>query len=524
MGNLLPAYKKAVIDEITNSISANLSQYYAFAAFSSNTNNLTADQSFAADWQLLFGKKLSNTNILPIINNIVWTSNTKYTQYDNTKNLSNANFYVVVPPGVVGGDYVVYKCLNNGGNSYSTYRPDQIQASSFSKPDGYTWRYITSISSLTYDRFATSQYVPLYPNNSIVSSAAINSGIENIVITNQGSGYKSYSYPYVGIGNIVRSAPNTTVIQIEDYEKSNGPDFYTLNAILFYNTGNTNQQISSIKQHIVNASGSFVLLDTAVNTSLITPSVTQYSIAPKVIFNTDAPNANSIPQAFVNINTTSNSIYSISIINPGSSISWANVVIQSNNSYPADPNLRANVYAICPPPGGHGSSPASELFVQGLAINFEFDGSENNTIPIETSYSTIGILKNPYSINSASFTKGSQIYSTSFSSVLKANISPSVTFTVGDTVKGSTSNAVGTVVFSNSSVIYLTGDKYFSNSGETIISSNGSLSTTMSAPSTVGDVYTKDILPLYIQTFVNSNIVTARANNQSESYKMTILI
>ena len=42
----------------------------------------------------------------------------------------------------------------------------------------------------------------------------------------------------------------------------------------------------------------------------------------------------------------------------------------------------AVIRPICPPPHGHGSNPASELFLQGYAINFKFANTETNTIPV----------------------------------------------------------------------------------------------------------------------------------------------
>jgi len=81
-----------------------------------------------------------------------------------------------------------------------------------------------------------------------------------------------------------------------------------------------------------------------------------------------------------------------------------------------------------------------------------------------------------------------------------------------------TSNAHGTVAFSNGSHIWLTGDKFFSNS-EFILSANGLVSAQISI-NTKGDLYAKDIEPLYIQNIDN----VTRSNTQTESYKIVIEI
>ena len=124
--------------------------------------------------------------------------------------------------------------------------------------------------------------------------------------------------------------------------------------------------------------------------------------------------------------------------------------------------------------------------------------------------------KNPYSLNSNN-TKGSYYSSNIFSQILEANIS-SGTYTNGEIVIGNTSSAKGIVVYSNSSVVHLIGDKKFSN-GEYITNSNGNVSSQITI-NTLGDIYTKDLVPLYVR---DVNTVT-RANNQIEAFKLIIQV
>ena len=267
-------------------------------------------------------------------------------------------------------------------------------------------------------------------------------------------------------------------------------------------------QLKTVKQYVSNSSGNWVYLDSAANATNITPSITQYKISPKVVFDTDS---DSEPEAYSVVNTYSKSISKIVIIDTGYGVSRANVSIVSNTVYGSG----AAAYAIVPSPSGHGSSPEVELNMQGYALNFTFANSESNTIITNTSYNKIGIMKNVYSLN-ANGTKGS-IYSTNtFSQILSANVTLSSTFAVGELVKGQTSRSMGRVVFCNTSMIYLVGDKKFSNN-ENIISANGTLSIPISI-NKLGDIYAKDICPLYVQ---NINNIT-RANTQSETFKLII--
>ena len=507
MGNLLPSYKKAVIDDIINGVAGNTSQYYAFAAnpvgWTGNTPSITSDDyttTFSNDWQMIFGKRLSNTNFAPIILNNLWVTNTVYNRYDNTvANLTN--YYVITAPSLPGGDYLVYKCIDNANGAPSIQIPDQVQSASFTKSDGYTWRYITSISAVNYTNFYTSTYAPIYANATTVASAYNYSGVEVIMINNGGVNYNSYN------DGIVRGIVNSTVIQIESTASTDN-DFYTKNGIYIYNVSSATSQLRTVSKYVSNLSGNWVYLDSAANTSQINPSVTQYKISPKIAFTSDA---DSQPAAYTIINPSTNSIANVVIVDTGYGVSWANVVVQSNSTY----GTGANLYAIVPPAGGHGFNPVNELKVQGLGVYFTFSNTESSTITTEVGYNKIGLIKNPYLISNTGTKQSNQCYSNTFTTLLKANTSPPTAFTTGLQVVGQTSGAVGTVAFSNTSVLYLTGDKRFTNN-EYIVATDTTSSTIQI--NSVGTIYTKDLYPMYIQNITN----VTRSNNQSESYKLII--
>jgi hypothetical protein len=235
MGKLLSSYKKALIDEVIGNIASNTSQYYAFASNPvtiANTATTEDDYSttFSSEWLMLFGKKLTPSDVVPVIKNNPWVSNTVYEQYDNTSKTLHANnkFYVVCTPQSPGGAYHIYKCLDNANNTSSINDPSTIgtptQQASFVTADGYKWRYVASITSANYTKFATNDYVPVYANSTIVSSAPSYAGVDKIIITNGGIGYAAYA------NGIVRGNPNSTIIQIEDFASENN-DFYVNNSI-----------------------------------------------------------------------------------------------------------------------------------------------------------------------------------------------------------------------------------------------------------------------------------------------------
>lgn len=508
MGTLLPSYKKALIDEIITAIQSNTSQYYAFGAnpiaYTGNTPAVTSDiytSMFYTNWQMLFGKKLTNNDIVPVIKNYTWTTNTVYTRYDSTdQNLYDKKYYVISPPDIFGGAYNVFVCIDNANGQPSSIKPTQTQATSFQTADGYVWRYISSIPASSWDKFNTLDYAPIYSNTTIVAGSSTYSGIEVIPIVSPGSGYDAYH------DGIIQSISNTTVLQIQNSAKAiNG--FYNNNSIYIYNTLSSTGQLLTISDYVANQTGNWITLATSANVDNIIPSVTNYSISPRVVFKTDGEP----PKAYTVVNPYGNSIGQIVIIDNGSNISRANVYITS--SYGSG----ANIYAILPPPGGHGFDPVSELNVQGYGVAFNFANSEANTIVTSNViYNRIGLIKNPYS--QANNVKGTRYYANTFSQLTQANVIPSTLFNIGDKVIGANSGARGYVVFSNTTQIYISGDKYFM-SGETITVSNGVTSATININKTA-NIYTKDLYPLYVQNVSNVN----RKDTQTESFKIIIKV
>lgn len=506
----LSAFKQSFVNELVDSITNTYSYYYAFASDPvPNANGiptLTEDDLTKIQnvmWPMMFGKKLGAGDIRPMVNNITWTTNTVYTRYDNTVNsLANANFYVIVEPDTLGGYYNVYKCIDNANGGYSTYQPDQIQLGTFEKDDGYKWRYVYSVSTAVYEKFATADYLPVYANDTVVASANEYSGVEVTVIANSGSNYNAYH------DGTVRSVVNSTVIQIESTASSDN-NFYVNNAIYLFNNGSPSAQLRTIVSYVSNNSGKWVYLGTAANTSIITAGITEYKISPRVAFDTDGTIE---PSAYSVVNTSSNSIANVIMIETGTQITRATATIVSNSSY----GTGANLYCIVPPPGGHGANPKSELFTRAVAFAFEFANSEANTILTSCQYNKIGILKNPYIMNSDTTKNATPFTTATFSQMLEANTTAA--FSNGEIVTGNTSGAKAAVVFSNSTYIYLAGDKDFSN-GEYIVSANGTLSAQITI-NNIGNIFTKDITPIYTQ---NINDVV-RAADQTEQFKVIIQI
>lgn len=510
MGKLLTSFNKILIDHVIDSIAANTSRYYAFAANpvlrtgnTPATDNDDYSNIHESNWYLMFGKRLTSSDILPMARRVEWISNTVYTQYDNeANNMANSDFYVMVPADP--GQYRhVYKCLYNANGAYSTDVPDLQQSASFTKSDGYVWRYLYSISDSNYNKFSTSDYIPITPNTTIQAAANSNMGLDVVLITDSGNGYISYH------DGVVALVSNSTLIKI-DSTASTDNDYYKNNGIYIYNELSSTSQLRTVTQYVSNLSGNWVYLDTAANTTNITPGVTEYRISPQIVFDTDGIDN---PLAYSVVNTTSTKIDSVVIIDPGSNITRATATVLSNTIYGSGATLQC----IVAPPGGHGYDPESEIGVAGMGIGFSFSNTESDTISTGVSYNRIGLYQNPY-IMSSDGTKGAEYSAATFDQLLTGTMYPTVTFANTETVIGQDSGAKGIVAYTSNDNIYIIGDKDFAN-GELIVSSNGDVSTTLTI-NTLGDIFVKDLVPFYTQNIDD----VIRANNQSESFKIILQV
>lgn len=516
MGKITPSFKKAIFDEIVDNITSNTSQYYAFAAgaepWPGDTPTLTNDDYhvyFLNNWQMMFGKRLLANNFATIIKKYVWTSNTVYDRYDNSKDLANSMFYVIAPPSAVGGTYHVYKCIDNANGAPSIKNPSTIgtptQSTTFeTTEDGYKWRYISSMPTEDFDRFSTTYYCPVFPNTTIQASSLTYSGIEVVVVNTAGSGYETYH------NGTIQGVTNSTALVIEANASVN-PGHYVNNSIYIYSSSNNSYQIFGITGYNVNGPVKTVILESESNTAAITAGASLYKISPKIVFTCDSASGNT-PTAYTVINSVSNSISSVVMLDKGSSITWANVVVVSNSTYGSG----ATVYPIVPPPGGHGSDPATELGIQGVSISFTFANTESNTISSNVVYNKIGLIKNPYALVANTQAKGTRYSSNTFSQIQIADCSPSYTFSNADVIVGANSSARAIVVWSNGSVVHFVGDKYFID-GESVKNSNGSIVTSIAIQDR-GDIFVEDLYPIYAQNINN----TTRSNTQSETFRLVI--
>lgn len=155
---------------------------------------------------LLYGKRIANSDVSHLIPRYDWTSNTAYAQYDqNDANLYSKQFYVMTDK------YEVYKCIDNNYGARSTVKPSLTSTrGTFETSDGYIWKYMFTVDSAANTKFTSSDFIPVTANAS-VESEAIPGTIDSIRVTNGGNNYQVYETGFIEgfIDQYTIQLPNT---------------------------------------------------------------------------------------------------------------------------------------------------------------------------------------------------------------------------------------------------------------------------------------------------------------------------
>ncbi len=377
-------------------------QYYAFAGrpdpwTNDSTPPVPVDASqetvFETYDTMLFGKVVGPTDVAMMVPKHLWTANTVYAMYDDKVPLYNSNFFVAVDATTA---FHVFKCLNNNGGAPSTVFPDRNTTSEddeyYSTSDGYQWKYLYSFSNSSHKKFATNQWIPVFPNANVTSNA-VSGAIDVIVVDNPGTRYNSYSN---GFFTEIAVAGDTTVYGIDPISSAN-TDFYKNCALKIVNGQGSGQQ-RRIAEYSVQGGFKRVYLTQPFEELPTTSS--RYEITPHVSVVGDG--ANCVARAI--IDPVSNTVNTIEITSRGSGYSYAVAEVIGNTGIIVNGStvIQANNAVLRPimgPIGGHGSDINNELGAVALGFSVTFANTEQLTIPIDGRYRQIGLMKDPLFAN-----------------------------------------------------------------------------------------------------------------------------
>jgi hypothetical protein len=343
---------------------------------------------------MIFGKKITNTDIKFVVRKILYDPDTVYDMYDDEdSDLETSDFYVIVNEGSF---YHYWKCLDNnqGANSIST--PSFVAGANtelYQTADGYRWKYMTSVDTATVDRFVTSNFFPIVSNTEVADNA-INGAIDVIKIENQGARYDNY-LDGTFRGTDLRINGNTFLYNLSNSVVATTNGFYT-GCLLYISGGTGLGQYTLITDYVANSTGNIIEIAEEFNVSPL--NGTTYEIRPNVLVLPigPAPSENVVARGLVN-SVNSNSIYRVEILNRGADIVQASAVVVANDILGI--SNTADVRVIYGPHGGHGYWSYQELFCKDLEVSVTLPNTMIALLPPTNKYQQVGILGNPLFAN-----------------------------------------------------------------------------------------------------------------------------
>ena len=411
---------------------------------------------------MICGKRITSDDVVRMTTRRDWVSGTVYSPYSHDRtDLFTSNFYVVHPES---GSYHVFKCIDNNNGASSTVAPLLTLTAAdddfYFTADGYQWKYMYSITSTQYSKFATADFIPVYVNANVVGNA-VSGAIQSIQLTKAGTGYSSYAN---GFFQEVTVGGNPLVYAIDPTTASSNANFY-INSAIKITSGPGSGQQRLITGYTVSGSTRRVIVNSAFSTAPTTAS--KYDISPLIQITGDGSGAS----ARAVVNATSNSIQSVEITSRGEGYTYASVVITGNTgvinvSTGSTTTNTAEAKVIISPAGGHGSNAAAELGSRNVGMSAEFDSTlSGGKVVDENDFRVVGIIKDPL-----------------FANVILAVSNGTGTFSDGEVVYQSQGSPIAGIVITNP------GSGYSSNATVTISGTSSVLAIANASSNSTGRI------------------------------------
>jgi hypothetical protein len=130
---------------------------------------------------IVYVKKITSNDVSLVTKRYDWATGLVFDKWDNTKDMYQKMFYCV------NSESNVYKCLDNSASTTSTVEPTGKSFYVFRTADGYLWKYMYTVPTFKRSRFMNFANLPV--QRSITDSFYNKGSVDDVVVTNPGSGY-----------------------------------------------------------------------------------------------------------------------------------------------------------------------------------------------------------------------------------------------------------------------------------------------------------------------------------------------
>ena len=349
-------------------------------------------------------QKLTSADVSHVVKRYDWTTGRSYTAWDSDDaNIYDKEFYVLT------NEFKVYKCLRNNNGGQSTVQPTHTTADPVNLSDGYTWKYMYSITTADSEKFLTNAYMPVktVPLTVEVTVAAAGANNQTKILLTQASND-------IKVGHRVKNASGQDlgdVASIAGAELTLGGnlaqavsvgdlltlDFATLGEASTALSTDYTQYKAQLDSLNSNEAGGIERIE-------VLTGGAGYDSAPTVTIVGDGTGAT---VASADVTIASNVITAIDIgTSTSGSSHGTNYRVATVEFSGGTPETVATARVVIAPSEGHGVDPVSELGAFLVSLNTQLEGSGGGDLTVGNDFRQISILKNPRVYNSTPYAGG----------------------------------------------------------------------------------------------------------------------
>ena len=442
------------------------------------------DQLGEARANLIAMKKIVSADIAHVVPRHTWTSGNSYYAWDSDDaSIFDKAFYIVT------SEFKVYKCIVAGGGA-SSIQPTQTLTSPTAESDGYTWKYMYTISVADAEKFLTNSYMPV-KTVSLAASAtvAVASTTATIILTE--------TVPGIHVGMTVSGTNVGSSKTVSDINGSvltlSGAPSGSVSGILTFAYANDAAAEAVLSeadyaQYLNQKASRDSSTAAGIERIEVTAGGTGYTNNTNVAVAITGDGTGATVTTTAGITVSSGAVTAVTIANKGTNYRVADLVISGGAG--SDATARA----VISPKAGHGVDPVSELGGFFVALNTKLDGNDGGDLTVGNDFRQITLINEPRDYNATPLAGNIATADTlKATSYLDFNSSATVAnYTVDELIVGA-GGAQAYVVEKDTSNGYLryhqnskTGYKAFVN-GEVVTGQSSSQADTLETSNAVGN-------------------------------------
>ena len=349
-------------------------------------------------------QKLTSADVSHVVKRYDWTTGRSYVAWDSDDaNIYDKEFYVLT------NEFKVYKCLRNNNGGQSTVQPTHTTADPVNLSDGYTWKYMYSITTADSEKFLTNAYMPVktVPLTIEVTVAAAGATNQTKILLTQANndikvGHRVLNASGQDLGDVASIAGAELTLGANLAQAVSVGDLLTLD---FATLGEASTALSTDYTQYKAQKDS---LDSAeaggIERIEVLTGGAGYDSAPTVTIVGDGTGAT---VASADVTIASNVITAIDIgTSTSGSSHGTNYRVATVEFSGGTPETVATARVVIAPSQGHGVDPVSELGAFLVSLNTQLEGSGGGDLTVGNDFRQISILKNPKVYNSTPYAGG----------------------------------------------------------------------------------------------------------------------